>query len=640
MTETQVWSGRYELVRKLARGGMAEVFLARDLLLDRPVALKVLYPELSRDPTFVERFRREAQAAANLSHPNIVSVYDWGEEDGTYFIVMEFVDGESLASLVHRAGALQADEAAEIGAEIAAALAVAHRGNMVHRDVKPGNVLIDRNGQIKVTDFGIARAVNTTENLTQPGSVMGTATYFSPEQAQGQRIDPRSDVYSLGVVLYELVTGAPPFSADSPVAVAYKHVREDPVLPSRRNPDVPADFERIVLTAMAKNPDDRYANALELRDDLVRFRQGRPVAAAPTYTPAPAPRADRTQAVPVAQQRQGPPPGEVYEAEQSDRRTGVYVALLLGLLTLLALLLFLLGRTLGVFGGETGELVAVPNATAHPQAEAEQIIRDAGLTPQIKEEASAAEKGVVFNQDPVANEKVESGSVVVLFVSRGTPGAEVPDVIGESEAEARRILEEAGFVVSVTEEASRDKPDGTVLTQSPQAGQTAPAGSTVGLVVSSGTPTGEVPDVTNLPEADARRRLEAEGFEVTVDKEESATVESGRVIRTNPEAGSSAELGSSVTIVVSSGAPEPETQKVPDVTGRSEAEAESILNNAGFRVSKRYQTVVRESDDGIVLDQSPEGGREADRGATVTIVVGRLAAGNGDTTTTSTTAEP
>ena len=645
MTETQVWSGRYELVRRLARGGMAEVHLARDLLLDRPVALKVLYPELSRDPTFVERFRREAQSAANLSHPNIVSVYDWGEEEGTYFIVMEYVDGESLASLVHRAGALQADEAAEIGAEIAAALAVAHRNNMVHRDVKPGNVLIDRQGQIKVTDFGIARAVNTTENLTQPGSVMGTATYFSPEQAQGQRIDPRSDVYSLGVVLYELVTGGPPFSADSPVAVAYKHVREDPVLPSRRNPEVPGDFERIVLTAMAKDPNDRYANALELRDDLVRFRQGRPVAAAAVPAPtavAPGPRADRTQAVPVAS-RTAPPAAAVYEAEQPDRRTGVYVGLLLGLLTLLGVLLFLLGRTLGVFGGETGELVAVPQVTLKTQAEAEQLIRDSGLEPVIREEASTAEPGIVSRQTPAANEKVEAGSEVLLFVSRGTPGAEVPDVVGESEATARAELERAGFTVNVTEQPSRDQPDGTVLTQEPRAGETAPEGSAVSLVVSSGTPTGQVPDVVNLPEDDARSRLQSEGFEVTVQREESASVERGRVISTDPEAGTDAELGSKVTMTVSSGPPEPETQRVPDVTGRSEAEAASILNNAGFTVAKRYQTVVTEAEDGVVLDQNPAGGREAERGSTVVITIGRLAGGGGgggggtSSTTTTTT---
>jgi serine/threonine-protein kinase len=640
MTDTQVWSGRYELIRKLARGGMAEVHLARDLLLDRPVALKVLYPELSRDPAFVERFRREAQSAANLSHHNIVSVYDWGEEEGTYFIVMEYVDGETLASLLQRGGALQCDEAAEVGADIAAALAVAHRNNMVHRDVKPGNVMIDREGQVKVTDFGIARAVNTTENLTQPGSVMGTATYFSPEQAQGQRIDPRSDVYSLGVVLYELVTGAPPFSADSPVAVAYKHVREDPVPPSRRNSEIPEDFERIILTAMAKDPDDRYGNALDLRDDLVRFRQGRQVNATGGYAAVP-PTADRTQAVPATAARPAAAaaPAAAYGPESADRRTGAYVGLLIGLLTLLGLLLFLLGRTLGVFGGGAGELVTVPNVVTQERAAAETIIRDAGLEPEVREEASESAPGTVFKQDPEPQERVDKGSTVVLLVSRGTPGVTVPDVIDEAESTARQILEDAGFTVRVTEQANRSKPDGTVLTQTPRAGQTAPQGSEVNLVISSGTPQGKVPDVTNLIEADARARLREEGFEVKVTREESTDVAKGRVIRTNPEAGTEADLNTTVTMVVSSGEPEPNTTKVPDVTGKSEAEATRILNDAGFSVSKRSQTVVREDQDGVVLDQSPAGGREAEKGATVIITVGRLAGGGGGGggSTTSTT---
>src|SRR5687768_3539984 len=279
MTETQVWSGRYELVRKLARGGMAEVFLARDLLLDRPVALKVLYPELSRDPTFVERFRREAQAAANLSHPNIVSVYDWGEEDGTYFIVMEYVEGRTLAQIVSDEGPLLPDRAADVAIDVAGALGFAHRNGVVHRDVKPGNVLSSPLGQVKVADFGIARAVSTEENLTQAGTVMGTATYFSPEQARGEQVDPRSDVYSLGVVLYELLVGDPPFKGDSPVAVAYKHVQEQAELPTTRNPRIPVALEAVTMKALAKNPANRYASAEELAADLRRFREGRPVAA-------------------------------------------------------------------------------------------------------------------------------------------------------------------------------------------------------------------------------------------------------------------------------------------------------------------------------------------------------------------------
>src|SRR6266576_828096 len=260
----QVFSDRYRIEREIARGGMAEVYLARDESLNRQVALKALFPEFAREPSFVERFRREAQAAANLNHPNIVGIYDWGQEDGTYFIVMEYVEGRALRDLIRSEAPLDPNQAAEITAEIASALAFAHRNGVVHRDVKPGNVLLTRSGNVKVTDFGIARA-GASDGLTQTGSVMGTATYFSPEQAQGLAVDGRSDVYSLGVVLYEMVTGLAPFTGDSPVAVAYKHVQEEPVPPSARNPAIPIAFEQIVLGALAKDPTHRYQSADELR---------------------------------------------------------------------------------------------------------------------------------------------------------------------------------------------------------------------------------------------------------------------------------------------------------------------------------------------------------------------------------------
>ena len=280
-----VFGGRYRLRRRIARGGMAEVYLAHDQLLDRPVALKVLFPELSVDRNFVERFRREAQAAADLNHPNIVSIYDWGEEDGNYFIVMELVDGRPLSTLLKAENTLLADRAADIGAAVAAALAFAHKNGVVHRDVKPGNVLIDSAGNIKVADFGIARAADAQDNLTQTGAVMGTATYFSPEQAQGWGVDARSDIYSLGIVLYEMVCGKAPFVADNPVAVATKHVSEAPKPPRDINPNLPAAFEAIILSCLAKDPDDRYASAEDLRADLLRFRQGRSVAAVAAQDP-------------------------------------------------------------------------------------------------------------------------------------------------------------------------------------------------------------------------------------------------------------------------------------------------------------------------------------------------------------------
>src|ERR1700694_4453356 len=389
----QIYNDRYELSRLIARGGMAEVFLARDLLLDRPVALKALFPELSVDNSFVERFRREAQAPANLSHPNIVSVYDWGQADHTYFIVMELVDGQPLSAILRSEGPLLADRAAAIGADVALALSFAHSHGVIHRDVKPGNVLITPDGVVKVTDFGIARAANTTESLTQTGAVMGTATYFSPEQAQGLRVDPRSDVYSLGVVLYEAVTGRPPFSGESPVAVAYKHFRENPAPPRQINPNIPAPFEAVLLQAMAKNPDDRYQSAQELRADLLRYQRGRMVLAHP-ITPAQTVQADahgdRTQAVPVGDRTLAIPPVPP-GPEEKDHRT-LYWGILLGvLLVALGIVLYLVGRNLGVFGGSASS-GTVPRVGGPPVSSATQTLTGDGLSPQVKRANNPAAK--------------------------------------------------------------------------------------------------------------------------------------------------------------------------------------------------------------------------------------------------------
>ena len=565
----KVYSGRYEILRHVARGGMAEVYLARDQLLDRPVALKILFPELSVDPSFVERFRREAQAAANLSHPNVVSVYDWGEEDGVYFIVMEFVDGRPLSSIIRSEGALLADRAAAIGAEVAAALAFAHRSGVVHRDVKPGNVLIDVNGSVKVADFGIARAANAKENLTQTGAVMGTATYFSPEQAQGFGVDPRSDVYSLGVVLYETVTGRPPFSGDSPVAIAYKHVREQPVPPRRINPAIPPDFEAIVLQAMAKDPNDRYASAEELRADLLRFAQGRTVVASPTMAAAMAPptearpteamagattviqSGDGTRAMPagVVAPAPGPPP---------SRRTSTYMVLMFLLLATLLGLLFLLGQSLGLFGDAGGGRVAVPNVLFKTADEAERIVTDAGLKAQRSLEDNEAEPNTVFATEPPPDREVDKGSTVVLKVSRGLSAVPVPAVVGQDVDTARRILERAGFVVEVSTRPDDETPPNRVVDQEPDGATEAPKGSTVALVVSEGRSRVAVPNVVGEDINGARDAVANAGLRARTVTQLSDRPE-GTVLSTNPPPGTQVPQGSTVTLVVAARPPETTT---------------------------------------------------------------------------------
>jgi serine/threonine protein kinase/beta-lactam-binding protein with PASTA domain len=654
----RVFNDRYELVRKIARGGMAEVFAARDLLLDRQVALKVLFPELSVDPAFVERFRREAQAAASLSHPNIVSVYDWGEFERTYYIVMEFVDGRPLSQVLRTEGPLAPERAALIAADVAAALSFAHRHGVVHRDVKPGNVLITDDNHVKVTDFGIARAANTQENLTQTGAVIGTATYFSPEQARGDTVDARSDLYSLGVVLFEMVCGQPPFVADSPLSVAYKHVREDPPRPRSLNPAVPPALEAIIGQALAKSPAARYQNAQELRADLLRFTQGLTVSAlspareeeprtqlvgareAPSSatsilaaTAVAAPPMDSGERTSTLAAVPGGPPGSGAEPRRS-RAWGWGIAIVLLLLALAAVIV-LLARSLGVFQTASSTF-SLPNVVGEPASQAAGLLQAEHL--RVKETdrtSTSATPGTVVAEAPSPGTEVRRGQSILLTVAVAPKKVAVPSVVGDTVDQATTTLESAGFSVVVTHKHSTSATPGTVLSESPSAGSSAQRGSAITLVVAEKPSTITVPDVSGKSVAAASNLLGQDNLLVgTTSDQSSATVPSGDVIGTSPAVGTAVKPGSTVNLIVSTG---PARVAVPSVVGDTEQIAVSTLQGDGFTITIQYAAVTNPSDSGVVLRQSPAAGTKALQGSTVELLVGGTPTSSSSSTTSSTT---
>ena len=633
VAEPRTYSGRYQLTHLIARGGMAQVYRAMDRQLDRPVALKVLFPELSIDLTFVERFRREAQAAANLSHPNIVPVFDWGEDAGSYFIVMEYVEGRPLSAVLRDPQRLPPVQIAMIGAGVAAALAFAHRHGVIHRDVKPGNVLITPDGDVKVTDFGIARAVNTEESLTQTGAVMGTAAYFSPEQAEGKGVDARSDIYSLGVVLYEMAVGRPPFTGDSPVAVASKHVRDSPVLPREANPAVPVALEAIVMMALAKNPDDRYRSAEELRADLLRFADGRPVEAADPGVTSMMGTVGATRAVPVASSTMavpvvagGPPPDN--EELERKKRTRRLVVLLVVLLVALGVIAYFLLRS--VFGTN----VNVPNVVGDPQSAAVQTLKNENLTVGTTSfRTSSQTKGIVLSTKPAAGVSVSKNSAVNLVVSDGPniPIVTVPPVKGQQLTAAISALQSAGLTYRVNDVTST-QPVGTVINQSPAGGAKVKATVPVVLTVSNVQSSVPVPSVLGQSPATAGATLRGDGLSVGSQSNAcSSQYPSGVVSSQSPAPGVSVQPNAGVNLVISTGT----CVQVPNVVGQSASSAQSAITGLGLVANQTTDTTCAGgAQSGNVDTQSPAAGTEVNSGTTVTISVCQSAT---TTTTTSTT---
>jgi serine/threonine-protein kinase len=618
--ENRVLSDRYRIISHLARGGMADVYEAEDTLLNRRVAVKVLHANFSSDDAFVTRFKREAQAAANLSHPNIVAIYDWGKDGSTYFMVMELIEGRTLRDILKSEGALFPRRAAEIAAETAAALTVAHQAGVIHRDIKPGNIMITRDGAVKVTDFGIARALDDSEELTRTGAVIGTATYFSPEQAQGLPADGRSDVYSLGVVLYEMLTARPPFTGESPVAVAYQHVSEFAPTAQQVNPDVPQELSAIVEASMAKNPDDRYPSAADLRSDLLLFLSGRQplvvgaaaAAAATALVPPPATVPPDETARVVARQTEDHTSGQ-----------GTYVAAVIALLALLAVGVFVLFR-LFTGGGGNADLVTIPDLKLVESEAASRTLQDLDLKVMNRlENSDTVPQGVVIDTDPTAGSEVEKGSFVTVIESAGTEQFTVPPVVGETEEVARALIEAQRFQVGQVEYTlTEDVPANTVISQDPSSGTPAAAGSSVNLVVSKGPFSVEIPDVSGKSGDEARLTLTRAGFtNVVTDEEFSPDIAAGFTIRTEPEAGRTVGRDDTITVWVSKG---PEPAVVPNLVGKTMGDATTSADDAGLVLVNDGDVEVTAASGlaGLVAEQNPGAGTTVDSGTDVHVKVG------------------
>ncbi|WP_017556490.1 Stk1 family PASTA domain-containing Ser/Thr kinase [Nocardiopsis baichengensis] len=555
MSQPRLFGGRYELDALIGRGGMAEVHRARDLRLDRLVAVKTLRHDLARDHTFQERFRREAQSAASLNHPSIIAVYDTGEDivDGVPlpFIVMEYVDGRTLKEILDDGRRLLPERCAEITEGILRALEYSHRNGIVHRDIKPANVMLTRQAEVKVMDFGIARAMNDDQaTMTQASQVIGTAQYLSPEQARGERVDPRSDIYSTGCVLYELLTGGPPFTGDSPVSIAYQHVREDPVPPADVDPEIPDWLDAVVLRSMAKDRDERYQSAEEMRQDLERGLQG--------MQPAP-----DTMAMGAAGSTTALPPVDEDRDDYDDRRDGrggktaLWVLLGLAVVAALALAGFLLMNGTGNDGGggeDEPASLTVPDVAGQSFDEAQQTLEEEGFTGSVSEESEPSadyDEGQATRTDPEEGETLPADSDITVYISSGPEAVQVPSLAGMTEEDAKQELQDRDLSVGeVSREESDDYDEGVVIRSSPGSGEEAAPGSAVDLVVSEGTGTVEVPDLEGRTQQEAAQLLSDAGLNSSFQQADDPEAEPGTVIAQDPQSGQEVEPGSLVTVTL------------------------------------------------------------------------------------------
>jgi eukaryotic-like serine/threonine-protein kinase len=605
VAEGTVVAGRYRIKGRIGSGGMADVYLAEDSQLGREVALKVLHRRFSRDQQFVERFRREASAAAGLQHPNVVGVYDRGEHEDTYYIVMENLPGRTLRELINREAPLSQERAIGFGIQILQAAGFAHKRGVIHRDFKPHNVIVAPDDSLKVTDFGIARA--GASEMTETGSIMGTAQYLSPEQAQGQHVDASSDLYSIGVMLYEMLAGRVPFTGDSAVSIALKHVSDMPQPLRELRPDVHPALEAAIMRALAKDPAVRYATADEFIASLQAARgaiESGTEGGGHTASWAPSP---------------GPLPAE----EEERHRRWPWVTLLLLLLAGAAVAAFLLTRP---------DQVKVPQVVGQQAPDAAAALVNAGLKPKIVGVKSDKRVGLVVSQSPGAGKTVEKTSTVKLLVSSGPGFTTMPDVSGMTQKEAISALRKAGLFANIQTEQSATVPKGQAIRTEPPANNQVMKGSHVNLFISSGPQLVAVPSVVGKQKADAQAAIQDAQLKVTVHTADSNRPKD-EVISQTPTGGAQVPLGSRVTITLSKGV---QKVAVPDVKGRKRDEASGILQGAGFTV-RVVEILGKAAEQGTVISQKPAAGAQRAKGSTVTINVGKTCTPSAPPTTTTTT---
>ncbi len=632
--------GRYRVLSRLGAGGMADVYLAEDQQLSRKIALKLLYRRFAEDPGFVERFRREAQAAAGLQHPNVVAVYDRGSYDGTYYIAMEYVPGRTLKQLIRDDAPLDPVRAIDITLQILKAARFAHKRGVIHRDLKPHNVIVDDQDQAKVTDFGIARA--GASDMTETGSILGTAQYLSPEQAQGHAVSAASDLYSIGVVLYEMLTGHVPFDAEQAVTIAIKHVSEPPTAVTRANPNVPLGLEQVVMWALNKNPADRPADADQFIAALehakaaitsghagqltAAFAAVGAGAAAGGFVSSAAPHASAASetsppAPPIIQaDGGGPPPGEPEPTREGPGRS------IWPWLAALAVLLLLAGGGVAAYFLTRPKQVTVTPVVGEQLDIARTQLQNEGFKVGWQYERNQHVYGYVLTENPNGGTKADKGSTITLAVSNGPGNVTVPPGprrdTGPGEAgPGGSPLEGRG----ITPQHSGSVANNAVISSSPAAGQSVPPSSAVNLIVSSGAATKSVPDVVGQSQSSATSTLQGAGFQVTTSTLASSNVTAGNVISQTPTAGSQASSGSTVALVIAKAQPKKKnTAAVPDVKGDTSAAATSTLQGAGFLVAQSSRDVTDPAKNGIVLSERPAASSNAKKGSTVTIVVGHF----------------